>query len=375
MSGKKYCIVAALLVCVCQVLACDNRKTPAVSSGAAEADLVKSNVEVSPVSPPAVSTDKPAAAEPQTPTPDPAEKEVAAASAPAPTPPEEPPAEPAVALEGMHVGYPAWDSTPYGYFLYFVPSQEPPKGIIVAVHGGIPKGGDGLAWAKGCIDGFAETAQRQNFVLVAPAFNDPDYGGYGGPFGGYRGLLGRVVSADTFLNSCVDRILATFPELDGKFYLYGDGCGGAFVSRYIVKHPDRVRGAVVCRSDTYAFPFPDVPWTNGMGRLQHMIRWSDDAPYTMMDYTPNPQGWLKASQLPIAVVVGALDTKPIKTIEGEPGLNRVERARNYVREMNDYAQKQGVQGKVRLVEVKGVGFSYLDLLPASILALFKQDSP
>lgn len=281
---------------------------------------------------------------------------------------------PALPLEGMHVGVVAWDRCPYGNFLYYVPVPGPPVGMLVLVHGSFSESDDATETAKWYTEAFVQAAQRRNLVIVTPCFDDPNFGLESKrPLGGYRRLEGRVVGADRFLESCVDRMIATFPNLDGKFYLCGESSGGQFVSRYLVKHPDRVRGAVICRSQSYAFPSTDVRWPEGMARLQTMVRWNKDGAYTELDYTPDPKAWVKVTELPVTVVVGALDTKPMKAVTGIPGLSVVERAKNYVHAMNEYARKQGAEGRMKLVAVNNVGLKSLDLIPACILALFANE--
>ena len=44
----------------------------------------------------------------------------------------------------------------------------------------------------------------------------------------------------------------TSPTQDGKFMLYGHSAGGQFVSRYVVKHPDRIIAAVISAAGSFA---------------------------------------------------------------------------------------------------------------------------
>jgi pimeloyl-ACP methyl ester carboxylesterase len=135
-------------------------------------------------------------------------------------------------------------------------------------------------------------------------------------------------------------------------------------------HLERVKSAVISAAGTFAFPDPHVPWTNGMQPLTRRMRWSDHDDWNQINIAPDPSGWLKASQIPIAVVVGERDTQPIKEIPGNPGTNHVERARNWVQSMRKLARDNGKSSRVRLVEVKGVGHNSERLTPASQQALF-----
>ena len=91
---------------------------------------------------------------------------------------------------------------------------------------------------------------------------------------GIEVCLGERFGADEFVNLIVDSYGELAPRTNGQFYLYGHSAGGQFVSRYAVMHPERLLGSVISAAGTFAFPNPNVPWTNGMGRLQRKMQWS-----------------------------------------------------------------------------------------------------
>lgn len=57
----------------------------------------------------------------------------------------------------------------------------------------------------------------------------------------------------------------------------------------------------------------------------------------------------------MTVAVGSRDTRPQNSPPGQKGTNRLERARSWVADMNRFARRHGVSGRVRLEVVRGVG--------------------
>jgi poly(3-hydroxybutyrate) depolymerase len=262
-------------------------------------------------------------------------------------------------------------SVEHGEYMLYTPTREP-RGILAVVHGSLAEDGSAMEAANVFIRRWVDEAEKRQLVLIAPAFDQENYGGHAGPGGGYRGLFGRHVGADDFLNAIVDAVAEAHPPLKAKFYLYGHSAGGQFVSRYIVKHPHRVFGAVISAAARFAFPDPKVPWTNGMARLQRRIRWSDDAPWEQFDYQPDPNGWLEAATLPVTVVVGAKDTEKVKAGAGQRGETHVERGREWAKSMNAYAREHGKRGRVGFVAVPGIGHNSKKLTPSAIKAMWRE---
>lgn len=254
---------------------------------------------------------------------------------------------------------------PYGSYLQYIPKSFKPRRktrVAVLVHGMLAKNGGGLRTADTFIKRWIPTAEKKRLILIAPIF-DKDFGGKAGPGGGYRGLFGRKIDADDFLNLIVDRYKYFFPSFEGRFYLYGHSAGAQFVSRYVVKHPQRIISAVISAAGHLPFPDPNVPWADGMARLKRKMTWGGPEPVREIDFQPNPQGWLIASQLPITLVVGALDTSE---------KSHVETARQWYKAMNKLARQHEKSGKVKLRVVPKVGHNSLKLTPFCIKALFRR---
>jgi len=151
--------------------------------------------------------------------------------------------------------------------------------------------------------------------------------------------------------------------------LYGHSAGGQFASRYVVKHPDRLRGAVIGSAGIYAMPDPTVEWPNGSAPVNKTVYWGPSKEPQAISVRPDLNGWLKASALPITVVVGMDDTEPQKKRAGHDGSTRLEFARQWVTSMNKLAERRRKKGQVRLVVVEGVGHDSAKLTPAAQEAL------
>ena len=266
-------------------------------------------------------------------------------------------------------GHAVRQSVEHGEYMQYLPANDP-RGILVIVHGSLAKDEPATRAAEVFIERWIDVAEQRRLVLLAPAFDQENFGGHAGPGGGYRGLFGRRVGADEFVNAVVDTTRKRFPSLPERFYLYGHSAGGQFVSRYVVRHPNRVAAAVISAAGTFAFPDPDVAWTNGMGPLRRTMRWSDDEPWQEIDIQPDREAWLAAATLPITVIVGAEDTGKIDPIPGNPGENHVERGRLWVREMNALARRHNKLGKVRFKKVPGVAHNSAALTPYCVEAFW-----
>ena len=262
-------------------------------------------------------------------------------------------------------------ATAHGEYRQYVPRSVGPQfGTAVLVHGMLGRNEEAGEVAERFIRRWIPAAERRGIILLAPAFDQENFGGHRGPGGGYRGLFGREIGADEFVNEIVDRYKQVSGKYDGRFYLYGHSAGGQFVSRYVVRHPERVVAAVISAAGTYAFPNPEVPWTNGMAPLVRSMQWHGTDDVQHIDIQPDPQGWVKAATLPIVVVVGSHDVEALKGIAGQKGGTRLERARHWVQDMNESARRHDQEGRVRLVVVTGPGHNSAQLTPTCVQHLF-----
>ena len=263
--------------------------------------------------------------------------------------------------------------TDHGRFIQYIPrTLKKPAEILVLIHGTTGAEETALHVARRFITGFIPAAKKRGVVLVAPAFDQRNFGGHAGPGGGYRGMFGREVRADQFVNEILASYRKMLPSFDGKIYLYGHSAGGQFVSRYAVMHPERLRAAVISAAGSYAFPNPEAPWADGMKPLRRTMFWHETTERKSVDIRPDPNGWLEASMVPITVLVGDLDDIRVRETPHQPGGTRAARAKLWVEQMNALAKSHGAVGQVRLVVVRGVGHNSAQLLPQGISCLFDE---
>jgi hypothetical protein len=202
-------------------------------------------------------------------------------------------------------------------------------------------------------------------IAVAPVF-DHNFGSWvsepGIILGGYRGLAGKQIGADKFVDRIVDQYRHQIGGVEG-FYLYGHSAGGQFAGRYAVRHPDHLKAVILSAPGRYAFPDPQAPWPYGQKEVTVRVR-PEDAPRVIR---PEPDGWRKAAALPIAVVVGTADTEPQPSRAGHIGNTRVDYARQWVDAMTRIAPEG--KRRIRLVTVPGIGHSSAGLTSACQKAL------
>jgi pimeloyl-ACP methyl ester carboxylesterase len=236
---------------------------------------------------------------------------------------------------------------------------------VVIVHGTPGKKEDVKAVAKFYLKNWVALAEKRGVILIAPVFDQENFASQNGDavLGGYRGLFGRQIGADVFVMQIVSQYLRLFQVTDSQFYLYGHSAGGQFVAHFIVRHPERVKRAVISAALIYPYPDSAVAWPYGMGKLQTTIRWHESEPAVALDINPDPQGWVAASTLPVTVVVGLNDTEPQLDWPGQQGRNRLVIAQNWVRAMQQLAAQHGREATIELSMIPGLGHSSLKLLP------------
>jgi hypothetical protein len=264
-------------------------------------------------------------------------------------------------------------SDDYGtYHVYLPVSIGESPDIAVVVHGTPDDQHKAQDIARIYLEWWVPVAEERGVIIISPAFDQENFGGKYGPLGGYRALQGREIGADEWVGQIVDRYQSEFGSEDNRFYLYGHSAGGQFTVRYMVMHPERIKGAVISAAGRYAWPDPDVPWPNGMGRLQETLHWPGGDLAVAVDVQPDPAGWLAVAQLSVTVVVGLNDTELQPDVPGQSAGSRVEIGSRWVNQMNDYAEVYGESGRIELSIVPGVGHSALGLTPYCQEILFEQ---
>jgi pimeloyl-ACP methyl ester carboxylesterase len=260
----------------------------------------------------------------------------------------------------------------YGNFYLYTPtSLGYETEILVVIHGTPAKDLSAGETALYYAENWAEFAEEKGFILLVPAFNQADFSSRKGEITdaltGYRGLFGREIGADEWILRLVDKI-QLITENNEPIYLYGHSAGGQYVGRFLVTHPDQVKRGVISAAVTYPQPDPSIPWPYGMGPLSGEIVW-EDGTSTEVEVLPNPETWLKATQLPVTVIVGLNDLEPQLSRPGQEGQVRPVIGKNWVEAMRVFAAEHGFESQITFEAIPGAGHSMLGLLPYTQKAL------
>ena len=265
----------------------------------------------------------------------------------------------------------------YGGFYSYVPTTVSPDTKLVAlIHGTPAKDESPEETAHYYIVNWLDFAERHDLILIAPAFTQEDFSSREGDhaLGGYRGLLGRRIMADEWLLRLVQAYQETFGLSEKQFYLYGHSAGGQFTARFLVTHPERIKQAVISSAATYPQPTLEVAWPFGMGALETDIEW-DENTIDHVNIVPDKQSWLDSTQVPLTVIVGLNDTSELPPYPGQKGKNRFTIARNWVKDMESFAQENGLESQITFEMIPGKGHSMTNLIPYCQEALFAGQNP
>jgi pimeloyl-ACP methyl ester carboxylesterase len=261
----------------------------------------------------------------------------------------------------------------FGTFYAYLPTTAPEEPeVLVLVHGTPQEGETAESSAGYLATAWIDFAEEEGFILIAPTFNQEDFSSRLGDhaMSGYRGLFGREIGADEWVQHLVGAYQEAFGSEGEPFYLYGHSAGGQFAGRFLVTHPESVKAAVISSAATYPQPTTEVAWPFGMGELHADVEWDPDT-VLQVDVVPDLETWLTATQVPLTVIVGLNDTGelPGYLIPGQKGSNRYVIARNWVADMAAFAQANGLESRFRFEIVPGIGHSMTGLMPYSQEAL------
>lgn len=245
------------------------------------------------------------------------------------------------------------------YWRYLPRSVSPRSHVLVICLGMLTEEHTGETSALVFLKVWLEFSNATGAVLVAPAFDDENFGaGKGCPHGwGYRGLYGRHVGADVFLNEVIDSLKVINPIYDGRFYMFGHSAGAQFASHYVVKHPSRVHSAAVSAPAWLPFPTMEDNWPRGLKPRRSVRRWPGDSEDQEVLMEPDPKAFLAAAELPLLVTSGALDLEEIRHNPNQGGDTHVARAQAWAKAMNQYAAENDRKGNITCVIVPEVGHS------------------
>lgn len=248
-----------------------------------------------------------------------------------------------------------------GEFYQYIPKNIDKAFAVVVVNHGM------FTSDKKAKDAAYNTSRRwQRFseetgaIIIAPIFDDYRYAviTQGPQRWGYRGLFGRESGADSFLNEIISYYERVNRFYDGKIFLSGHSAGAQFANRYLVRHPHKVHAVAFSAPAWFALPTYRFQWPNGMKQRYRVVRWPGESIDRVIDIRPEPEGWLKATQLPVTVVVGENDLEKMRHVDGVGGDTHVDRAAYWVKSMNEYARENGLDSRVKLKVVDNVGHNF-----------------
>lgn len=263
----------------------------------------------------------------------------------------------------------------YGlYFLYRPTIPSEPNQALVVIHGTPAKDLSAGETALYYAEHWAPFAEERGWLLLVPAFNQADFSSRRGEISdaltGYRGLFGREIGADEWVLRLLGLGWEALEWPEAPFLIYGHSAGGQYVGRFLVTHPEWVERAVISAAVTYPQPDPAVSWPYGMGALSSEIVW-EDGTTAQVDFQPEPEKWLDATQIQTRVIVGLNDLEPQLERPGQEGRVRLAIGQNWVSAMAAFAEGNGLESQITFEAIPGKGHSMLGLLPYCQAALIE----
>ena len=258
------------------------------------------------------------------------------------------------AVEGDH----------YIYFPSFIP-----KNILVVAHGMYGENESAKEVAKRFIERWMSYADEHGLIVIAPVFDDERFGALSQGYGGYRGLFGKHVSADKFVNNLVNQYTQNTSEKSEKFYLYGHSAGGQFTNRYVVTHPQKIIKAVVSAAGRFSYPDKKVTWPYGAGNLTKTIYWDNGYTSQNVEITKTLSNYALAASK-VTIVVGSADIESQPSRPGHVGTTRIEFAQSWARSMNNTANAYNMPATIEVRVIDGIGHNSRRLTPYCAAALF-----
>ena len=141
--------------------------------------------------------------------------------------------------------------------------------------------------------------------------------------------------------------------------MFGFSGGGQFVHRYAMVHPDRVARVVIGAAGWYTFPDRDERYPYGLARSKDL-----------RDVRLDPKKFL---HVPMTVMVGEqdvtdVDLRTTERVTRQQGVNRLERARNWVTAMRSAARVYRMEPRVTLDLLPGGDHTFVTLMQKGGLA-------
>jgi len=223
------------------------------------------------------------------------------------------------------------------YLAYVPTAGAAGRPVLVSVHG-ISRNAHEQAIM------FAPYCERFGVVLVVPRFTREQHSDYQ-----RLGRRGRGQRADRVLDKCLAEVALLTGADVTQFSLFGYSGGAQFAHRYLMAHPHRLMKAVLVAAGWYTFP-------DHRQRYPYGIRPSRK----LEGVSFNPEEFLR---VPVHVLVGENDLttanlRQTDRCNKQQGVNRVERAGNWVAAMCDAADEYDLEHNAKLTVVPGTDHSF-----------------
>lgn len=185
---------------------------------------------------------------------------------------------------------------PRFHYCTYVPESYDPEGsrnypLAVLIH-------HSKRDAQALRDRFTAFAEAYQCALLAPLFpcgiNGED------DFNNYKLMRNAGISYDEVLLGMIEEVGQVFRLQTEQVLMYGFSGGGQFAHRFLLRHPDRLRGISIAAPGTVTLPGDPRGWWVGTGDMEA----SAGAPF-------DPGA---VARVPIQLLVGAEDTAGGMTI-------------------------------------------------------------
>ncbi len=225
--------------------------------------------------------------------------------------------------------------------LFMPDASRPPRRLLVSVHGISRNAEEHLQEAL-------PLAAACGVALLVPRFSAFDFPDYQ-----RLGRRGHGPRADLALLRALDEVADLFAWELPRIDLFGYSGGAQFAHRFALVHPRRIRRLGLGAAGWYSWPDRGLRYPLGVGRTPAL-----DAPLCLK----------RLLRKRIRVYVGAQDRRrdpalnTREAIDRLQGLNRLQRARNWVAAMRAAAESAGLKPRIRLRVLPDASHDFGDMV-------------
>lgn len=195
----------------------------------------------------------------------------------------------------------------------------------------------------------AKFAEDSCFVLLAPHFSKQRFKRFQTLTPDASGLRPE---------DALDQVIVDWAKrsgmVAGRFLMFGFSGGGQFAHRYAMLGKRRIDALAIASAGWYTLPDPDLPYPFGIGASERLG-----------GRKLNPEHLL---EMPCLLMVGSRDIARESSLNTDPlidktqGLNRVERAKCWMGQMEQLAGKYGRTTPLQFQEIEGARHNFSRLV-------------